>query len=157
MRFKNFAVDYVLGVDPKSVVCIYFKQGLCQKGDRCKFSHDLAIERKAAKRNIYEDTREGDGMENWDDAKLEDVVNQKHGEDNIKKTNTTQIVCSQFFFVLFFFFLRKNNLERFFFFFSHRYANILSKQLRTKYTVGSGIVRMVKNVCISMLCRQVLH
>jgi hypothetical protein len=31
-------------------------------------------------------------MENWDEAKLEDVVNQKHGEDNIKKTNTTQIV-----------------------------------------------------------------
>lgn len=84
------------GVDPKSVVCAYFKQNLCQKGDKCKFSHDLAVERKSEKRNIYEDTRDQDGMENWDDAKLEDVVNQKHGEDNIKKTNTTQIVCKYF-------------------------------------------------------------
>lgn len=77
-------------------MCIYYKQGLCQKGDRCKFSHDLAVERKAEKRNIYEDTREADGMENWDDAKLEDVVNQKHGEDNNKKISTTQIVCKFF-------------------------------------------------------------
>jgi hypothetical protein len=114
----NTLIDLLIkGVDPKSVVCVYFKQGLCQKGDRCKFSHDLAIERKAAKRNIYEDTREGDGMENWDDAKLEDVVNQKHGEDNIKKTNTTQIVCFNLF----------SNLKKKIFIraFSYRYANIL--------------------------------
>jgi hypothetical protein len=31
-------------------------------------------------------------MENWDEKKLEDVVNQKHGEDNIKKNIQTQIV-----------------------------------------------------------------
>jgi len=94
--FKPVAQTIPKGVDPKSVVCIYYKQGLCQKGDRCKFSHDLAVERKAEKRNIYEDTREADGMENWDDAKLEDVVNQKHGEDNNKKISTTQIVCKFF-------------------------------------------------------------
>ena len=34
-------------------------------------------------------------MENWDDQKLEDVVNQKHGEEN-KKKNQTQIVCKYF-------------------------------------------------------------
>ena len=79
------------GVDPKSVVCNFFKQGICQKGDRCKFSHDITIERKAEKRNIYADAREGEGMENWDEQKLDDVINQKHGEDN-KKKNTTQIV-----------------------------------------------------------------
>ncbi len=73
-------------------MCVYFKQGLCQKGDRCKFSHDLAVERKAEKRNIYEDTRQTDTMEDWDEKKLEDVVNQKHGEDNIKKNTQTQIV-----------------------------------------------------------------
>ena len=52
------------------------------------------MERKAEKRNIYADVRggqEGDKMENWDEKKLDDVINQKHGEDN-KKKNTTQIV-----------------------------------------------------------------
>ena len=78
-------------MDPKSVVCNFFKQGICQKGDRCKFSHDITIERKAEKRNIYADVRDTDKMEDWDEKKLDDVINQKHGEDN-KKKNTTQIV-----------------------------------------------------------------
>ena len=73
-------------------MCNFFKQGICQKGDRCKFSHDITVERKAEKRNIYADVRDdGDKMENWDEKKLDDVINQKHGEDN-KKKNTTQIV-----------------------------------------------------------------
>jgi hypothetical protein len=78
---------------------VYFKQGLCQKGDRCKFSHDLNQERKAEKRSIYDDgssANKEEGMENWDEQKLEDVVNRKHGEDNKKKTNTTSIVCKYF-------------------------------------------------------------
>merc|ERR1712198_626079 len=44
------------GVDPKSVLCSFFKQGTCGKGNKCKFSHDLSIERKAEKRSIYADT-----------------------------------------------------------------------------------------------------
>ena len=28
------------GVDPKTVLCQYFKVGQCSKGDKCKFSHD---------------------------------------------------------------------------------------------------------------------
>jgi len=27
------------GVDPKSIFCAFFKQGLCKKGGKCKFSH----------------------------------------------------------------------------------------------------------------------
>ena len=46
-----------LGVDPKSVFCAFFKQGLCKKGDKCKFSHDPSVEGKAAKRNLYADNR----------------------------------------------------------------------------------------------------
>lgn len=84
------------GVDPKSVVCVYFKQGTCQKGDRCKFSHDLSVERKAEKKNLYEDVRTEDDMAEWDEDKLKSVVDSKHGEDNKKKRTTTEIVIFQF-------------------------------------------------------------
>ncbi|CAF4336353.1 unnamed protein product, partial [Adineta steineri] len=86
------------GTDPKSVLCMYFKQGSCTKGAKCKFSHDLAIERKAEKRSLYDDggreitSKENDTMANWDDAQLAEVVEKRHGEDNRKK-NATQIVC----------------------------------------------------------------
>src|SRR4051812_10122636 len=33
------------GVDPKSVLCAFFKAGQCTKGDKCKFSHDVNVER----------------------------------------------------------------------------------------------------------------
>ncbi|RXM28426.1 Zinc finger CCCH domain-containing protein 15, partial [Acipenser ruthenus] len=48
------------GVDPKSVVCAFFKQGQCTKGDKCKFSHDLSLERKCEKRSVYFDGRDED-------------------------------------------------------------------------------------------------
>ena len=47
-----------LDADPKSVLCVFFKQGQCMKGDKCKFSHDLSLERKAEKRNLYVDSRD---------------------------------------------------------------------------------------------------
>ena len=50
---------YCLGADPKSVLCEFFKQGLCTKGDKCKFSHDLNLERKSEKRSMYVDMRDG--------------------------------------------------------------------------------------------------
>ncbi|XP_030012012.1 zinc finger CCCH domain-containing protein 15 [Sphaeramia orbicularis] len=87
------------GVDPKSVLCAFFKQGQCTKGDKCKFSHDLSMERKCEKKNMYVDERdedlEKDTMENWDEKKLEEVVNKKHGEAEKKKAKT-QIVCKYF-------------------------------------------------------------
>lgn len=87
------------GVDPKTVMCAYFKVGQCSKGDKCKFSHDLNVERKSAKINLYADARdqeEGkdeDSMETWDQSKLEQVVVKKHGP-GIK--TTTEIVCKYF-------------------------------------------------------------
>lgn len=83
------------GVDPKSVICVFFKQGQCSKGDKCKFSHNLAVEKKGEKRNIYEDTREEDKMEDWDEDKLKDVVEKKHGEKERTKPKT-EIICKFF-------------------------------------------------------------
>ena len=108
--FKPVQLQKVpFGVDPKTVMCQFFKAGLCTKGKSCKFSHDTNIERKSTKIDIYTDARAvGDNsataakadinapnpaetMENWDQAQLEDVVNRKHG-----KQTTTDIVCKYF-------------------------------------------------------------
>jgi len=86
-----------LGVDPKSVLCELFKAGVCPKGKKCKYSHDLAVERKAQKIDVYTDVRgekEKDLMETWDQSKLEGVVDQKQGQVN--RNLKTKIVCKYF-------------------------------------------------------------
>lgn len=84
------------GVNPKSVLCAFFKAGTCGKGDKCKFSHDLSLARKSATKNIYEDDSKGDDrMEDWDDDKLKEVVEKKHGANESNK-NPTSIICKHF-------------------------------------------------------------
>jgi hypothetical protein len=46
------------GVDPKTVLCAFFKAGQCDKGSKCKFSHDPDVGRKVEKKNLYQDSRE---------------------------------------------------------------------------------------------------
>jgi hypothetical protein len=46
------------GVNPKTIVCEFFKKGQCTKGAKCKFSHDLQDQRKSGKIDIYTDPRE---------------------------------------------------------------------------------------------------
>lgn len=46
------------GVDPKSILCEFFKVGQCTKGFKCKFSHDLNVQRKGEKIDIYSDKRD---------------------------------------------------------------------------------------------------
>lgn len=87
------------GVDPKSVLCQYFKAGTCTKGARCKFSHDLSVERKGEKIDIYTDRRDisteetNETMEDWDENKLREVVAKKAGKN---PPTTTDIVCKYF-------------------------------------------------------------
>lgn len=78
--------------DPKTILCAYFKAGSCVRGAKCKFSHDLTLERKPAKINLYHDPREKDTMDTWNQNKLEEVVASKDS----KRPNETQIVCKYF-------------------------------------------------------------
>ncbi|KII85224.1 hypothetical protein PLICRDRAFT_45404 [Plicaturopsis crispa FD-325 SS-3] len=83
------------GVDPKTVLCAFFKSGHCEKGNKCKFSHNLDVERKVEKKNLYADTREEklkDTMDTWDEQKLRSVVTSKAGNPR----TTTDIVCKHF-------------------------------------------------------------
>lgn len=83
------------GVDPKTVLCAFYKAGHCDKGNKCKFSHDLNVGRKVEKKNLYEDSREeklADTMDQWDEEKLRSVVLSKHGNPR----TTTDIVCKFF-------------------------------------------------------------
>eukprot|EP01133_Synstelium_polycarpum_P016095 gene16095-19152_t len=82
-----------LGVDPKSIVCEFFRANQCNKGTKCKFAHDLAVGRKDAKIDIYTDRR-NDEMENWDDEKLKKVIDNKRSVEN--KNLKTAIVCKYF-------------------------------------------------------------
>ncbi|ATY65993.1 CCCH finger DNA binding protein, putative [Cordyceps militaris CM01] len=87
------------GVDPKTVVCIFWRKGDCEKGKKCKFAHDLSVERRTEKKNLYTDVREGDEEKkkqetsaDWDEEKLRSVVLSKKGN---QKT-TTDKVCKFF-------------------------------------------------------------
>lgn len=98
--FKPVQIQKVpFGVDPKTVLCQFYKQGHCEKGRKCKFSHDLAVERRGEKKDLYQDTREEkdelkkkDDMVDWDEEKLRQVVLSKHGNPK----TTTDKVCNHF-------------------------------------------------------------
>ncbi|KMZ69783.1 Zinc finger CCCH domain-containing protein 11 [Zostera marina] len=83
-----------VGVDPKSILCEFFKAGMCAKGFKCKFSHDLNVQRKGEKIDIYSDKRDAGTMEDWDQDTLEKVVAEKNMEYNHNKP--TDIICKFF-------------------------------------------------------------
>ncbi|ROT43506.1 hypothetical protein SODALDRAFT_266457 [Sodiomyces alkalinus F11] len=87
------------GVDPKTVVCIFYKKGNCEKGKKCKFSHNLEDERKTEKKSLYQDTRQDEEEKkktetsaDWDEEKLRLVVLSKKGN---QRTSTDK-VCKYF-------------------------------------------------------------
>jgi len=80
------------GIDPKTIICEFFKKGMCKKGKKCKFSHDFSKTREKEKINVYEDTRQ-QTMENWDQKTLEDAVNKAQAK---RKQPPTDIICKYF-------------------------------------------------------------
>ena len=87
--------------DPKQIVCAYFKQGLCQKGKKCKYSHDLEMEKKSEDIDLYTDQRMQlfdqnveEDMEKWDENKLKEVVKAQEGK--YKSQKPTEIICKYF-------------------------------------------------------------
>eukprot|EP00301_Raphidiophrys_heterophryoidea_P021653 c6013_g2_i1.p1 GENE.c6013_g2_i1~~c6013_g2_i1.p1 ORF type:complete len:471 (-),score=125.67 c6013_g2_i1:1178-2590(-) len=84
------------GVDPKTVLCQYFKAGFCTRGKNCKFSHDLSLD-KGSKINLYNDPRALEESKDWDEEKLKTAVDQ--AEDQRRKAGKlppTQIICKYF-------------------------------------------------------------
>lgn len=93
------------GVDPKTIMCEFFKKGRCAKEWKCKFSHERksGARKDSAEIDLFTDARdeaeqakekEEDRMEDWDQAKLESVVAEKHGGENLN--NKTTISCKHF-------------------------------------------------------------
>eukprot|EP00013_Stygamoeba_regulata_P015787 CAMPEP_0177681058 /NCGR_PEP_ID=MMETSP0447-20121125/30506_1 /TAXON_ID=0 /ORGANISM="Stygamoeba regulata, Strain BSH-02190019" /LENGTH=408 /DNA_ID=CAMNT_0019190435 /DNA_START=108 /DNA_END=1334 /DNA_ORIENTATION=- len=83
--------------DPKTVLCQFFVRGMCTRGDKCKFSHDPAVGRKAAKLSLHHDRQAENASKNfedWSQSELADVIDQKHGAANTNMP--TKIVCKHF-------------------------------------------------------------
>lgn len=107
---------------------------MCAKGDKCKFSHDLTVERKAEKRGIYSDSDKTDGtMDDWDINKLEEVISKKHDADN-KGLPPSTIVSCEFLHQIF------------------RYVSTSLKQWKISSMVGFGSARMERHVTTDMPC-----
>ncbi|CAD8141884.1 unnamed protein product [Paramecium pentaurelia] len=86
-------------VDPKSILCEYYKQGLCQKGKKCIYSHDMSLEQKTAILDLYTDQRqqltdEWDTCQTWDEKTLKDVI--EANEKTYKSQIPSAKVCDFF-------------------------------------------------------------
>jgi hypothetical protein len=60
IEYRN---DKAIGEDPKTVLCVFFKAGQCEKGKKCKFSHDMSLDGKASKIDLYSDPRDRNGRQ----------------------------------------------------------------------------------------------
>jgi len=79
--------------NPKEMLCEYFKVGKCQRGFRCKFSHDPNIARKVRKKKAAE--KEAAAKKTMDDMtqiELEDLIRRRMRAQD----NKTDIVCNYF-------------------------------------------------------------
>lgn len=84
------------GVNPKTILCQYFKIGKCDKGDKCKFSHDMSLADKKEEETETkkEDPRKKDTMDNWDEKKLRQVIAEN--EKASHHVPSTTKICKYF-------------------------------------------------------------
>lgn len=75
------------------MLCILFKEGTCTKGDACLFSHDLSIERRSEKKDLYSDNRASESTEALEQGELEKIIEKKHGQTN---KNASDKICKHF-------------------------------------------------------------
>ena len=124
-------------MDPKSIVCEFFRRGQCAKGFKCKYSHDLNVERKGEKIDLYSDKRDGKNacisyvshllqgcisnrdigvvfftatMEDWDQETLEKVVESKGQEYIQNKPTEIVLIFDKPLFISFLYFLSGNQI-----------------------------------------------
>ena len=86
-------------------ICQFFKAGLCTKGKKCKYSHDLSaeevkVEASTNKINLFKDQREEifgneDTIQGWGQKELEEAVNF-NAKKYTSSSNQTVIVCKFF-------------------------------------------------------------
>lgn len=83
------------------MVCPYFKQGLCQKGKKCIYSHDLTLDRKE-EIDLYVDQRtqlimNQIGTKNLNDLSEEELSKMiSDKEKDYIKGAKSEIVCKFF-------------------------------------------------------------
>lgn len=66
----------------KTVLCAYFKAGMCDKGDACEFSHDLNIEFNQGAFDIYTDLRSVKNKST--DSEINRIAEEKEAKRNKK-------------------------------------------------------------------------
>ena len=106
---RKLMVDVFANTVPKIIatgeggeiqICQYFKAGLCQKGKKCKMSHNLAPDpKKVEKMDLYTDQRDimfgnKDTIDHWDAEKLSEVVD--YNDAKYSAPNRTEKPCKFF-------------------------------------------------------------
>lgn len=82
------------------IICKLFEAGLCNKGKKCKFSHNVQSDvMKTDKIDLYTDQRDQlfgnkDTIDNWDKEKLDEVVG--FNQRKYLEENRTEKVCKHF-------------------------------------------------------------
>ena len=79
--------------DAKTVLCAYYKAGHCDKGNKCKFSHDLNVGRKVEKKDLYSDTREEKlkGQSRLDDSEGSEIDSRSGGIDTMDEWDEDEL------------------------------------------------------------------
>lgn len=81
-------------------ICQYFKAGLCKKGKKCQFSHNVSTTvTHSNKLDIYTDQRVAmfgnkDTIDDWNQEKLNEAVN--YNEKKYNAVNKTEKICKNF-------------------------------------------------------------